>query len=190
MSVVSNNPSFGLNALGGAVSILMKDGFSYQGGEVDLMAGSFGRRQVGVQAGGAAATPASTSPANGSRTTASATSPTARSALLRRPRPQGHFRRGPFQPDAADKHFGATAAAPIELLDRSWSNTFTSPQTTDLEVYMPSISASVKATDTLTLLGCRLLPPLQEPRGRRQPNGNRGMQACRRPARRRAVPRR
>ena len=43
MSVVSNNPAFGLNALGGAVSILMKDGFSYQGGEVDVMAGSFGR---------------------------------------------------------------------------------------------------------------------------------------------------
>ena len=52
MSVVSNNPSFGLNALGGAISILMKDGFSYQGGEVDVMAGSFGRRQFGVQAGG------------------------------------------------------------------------------------------------------------------------------------------
>ncbi|MDN8831408.1 hypothetical protein Q0O37_13900, partial [Staphylococcus aureus] len=52
MSVVSNNPSFGLNALGGAISILMKDGFSYQGGEVDVMGGSFGRRQIGVQAGG------------------------------------------------------------------------------------------------------------------------------------------
>jgi outer membrane receptor protein involved in Fe transport len=54
---------------------------------------------------------------------------------------------------AADNHFGATAAAPVELLEDSWSNTFTSPQTTDLEVYMPSISASVKATDTLTLSG-------------------------------------
>ena len=30
----------------------MKDGFSYQGGEVDVMAGSFGRHQIGVQAGG------------------------------------------------------------------------------------------------------------------------------------------
>ena len=79
MSVVSNNPAFGLNALGGAISILMKDGFSYQGGEVDIMAGSFGRKQVGMQAGGERATPASLSPANRSRTTASATSPTARS---------------------------------------------------------------------------------------------------------------
>ena len=58
-----------------------------------------------------------------------------------------------FSLTAADNHFGATSAAPIELLDRSWSNTFTSPQTTDLEVYMPSISASVKATDTLTFSG-------------------------------------
>ena len=31
MDVVSNNPVFGLNALGGAISIKMKDGFGYQG---------------------------------------------------------------------------------------------------------------------------------------------------------------
>ncbi len=66
---------------------------------------------------------------------------------------KGSFAEVHFSLTAADNHFGATAAAPVELLERSWSNTFTSPQTTDLEVYMPTISASVKATDTLTFSG-------------------------------------
>ena len=31
MEVISNNPAFGLNALGGAISLQMKDGFNFQG---------------------------------------------------------------------------------------------------------------------------------------------------------------
>ena len=175
MSVVSNNPSFGLNALGGAVSILMKDGFSYQGGEVDVMAGSFGRKQVGIQAGGASGNAGIYVAGewfedDGFRKFSDSEIRRFYGDLGLK----GTFAEVHFSLTAADNHFGATAAAPIELLDRSWSNTFTSPQTTDLEVYMPSISASVKATDTLTVLRRRLLSALQEPRGRRQPNGNRG----------------
>ena len=49
------NPVFGLNALGGALSVQLKDGFSYQGGEAYLYGGSFGRIvgevQYGRQAG-------------------------------------------------------------------------------------------------------------------------------------------
>ncbi len=66
---------------------------------------------------------------------------------------KGTFAELHFSLTAADNHFGATAAAPVELLQRDWSNTFTSPQTTDLEVLMPTISGSVKATNTLTLSG-------------------------------------
>src|SRR5262249_2544966 len=54
---------------------------------------------------------------------------------------------------AASNSFGVTTAAPVELLERSWSNTFTSPQVNDIEVLMPTVSASVKATDTLTFSG-------------------------------------
>ena len=152
MSVVSNNPSFGLNALGGAVSILMKDGFSYQGGEVDVMAGSFGRRQVGIQAGEAFGNAGVYVAGewfedDGYRDfSASEVRRFYGDIGLK-----GTFAEVHFNLTAADNHFGATAAAPVELLERSWSNTFTSPQTTDLEVYMPTISASVKATNTLTL---------------------------------------
>ncbi len=49
--LITNNPAFGLNALGGAVSVTMKNGFNYQGGEIDARGGSFGRRQVSVQYG-------------------------------------------------------------------------------------------------------------------------------------------
>ena len=35
VTVVTNNPAFGLNALGGAVNVQMKDGFNYHGAEID-----------------------------------------------------------------------------------------------------------------------------------------------------------
>ena len=49
VTVVTNNPAFGLNALGGAVNVQMKDGFNYQGAEINTMGGSFGRIQSSAQ---------------------------------------------------------------------------------------------------------------------------------------------
>jgi len=40
----TNNPTFGLNALGGAISFQMKDGFTYSGTEFDTSGGSYGKR--------------------------------------------------------------------------------------------------------------------------------------------------
>ena len=51
MNLVTNNPAFGLNALGGAVVVQMKDGFNYHGAEIDTMGGSFGRVQSSAQWG-------------------------------------------------------------------------------------------------------------------------------------------
>ncbi|MBV9016551.1 MAG: TonB-dependent receptor, partial [Alphaproteobacteria bacterium] len=51
IELFSNNPIFGLNALGGAVNIEMKDGFSYQGLETTLQGGSFGRIGSSLQYG-------------------------------------------------------------------------------------------------------------------------------------------
>lgn len=154
MSIVSNNPSFGLNALGGAASILMKDGFSYQGGEVDIMGGSFGRRQIGVQAGGSSGNAGIYVAGewikdDGFRDFSESEVKRFYGDLGLK----GTYTELHFSLTAAENHFGATAAAPIELLERDWSNTFTSPQTTDLEAYMPTISGSIKATNTLTFSG-------------------------------------
>ncbi len=46
------NPLFGLNALGGAMVMDMKTGFSYQGSEIMAAGGSFGRRKTLAQYGG------------------------------------------------------------------------------------------------------------------------------------------
>ena len=46
-----SNPVFGLNTLGGALTLNMKDGFRYQGAGAEVSAGSFGRTEVSADAG-------------------------------------------------------------------------------------------------------------------------------------------
>jgi iron complex outermembrane receptor protein len=45
------NPVFGLNALGGSLSVQLKNGFTYHGGELVLTGGSFGRASAAFQYG-------------------------------------------------------------------------------------------------------------------------------------------
>lgn len=51
MNLEGPNPVFGLNALGGSLSVQLKNGFTYQGGEANLYGGSFGRIVGEVQYG-------------------------------------------------------------------------------------------------------------------------------------------
>jgi iron complex outermembrane receptor protein len=51
VELVSASPLYGLNALGGAISVTMKNGFSYQDGDLELSGGSFGQRSATVQYG-------------------------------------------------------------------------------------------------------------------------------------------
>jgi iron complex outermembrane recepter protein len=51
VDLVSSSPVYGLNALGGAVAVTMKDGFSYHGAEVELSGGSFGNHAASVEYG-------------------------------------------------------------------------------------------------------------------------------------------
>jgi iron complex outermembrane receptor protein len=57
--IPGSDPVFGLNALGGAVTLEMKNGFDFQGAQLDFSAGAFGRRQTtdeyGIQYGDFAA---------------------------------------------------------------------------------------------------------------------------------------
>jgi iron complex outermembrane receptor protein len=46
VSLFPSNPVFGLNAIGGALSIQMKNGFTYHGTEVEAMGGSYGRLRL------------------------------------------------------------------------------------------------------------------------------------------------
>jgi iron complex outermembrane recepter protein len=52
VDIVSANPVYGLNALGGAATLSMKDGFSYQGGELELAGGSYRQHTASAQVGG------------------------------------------------------------------------------------------------------------------------------------------
>jgi len=51
VDLVSSSPVYGLNALGGGISISMKDGFSYHGSDVELSGGSFGNHAAALQYG-------------------------------------------------------------------------------------------------------------------------------------------
>ena len=51
IELVGSNPVFGLNALGGALSVRMKNGFTHQGVEIDLLGGSFAHYQGNLQYG-------------------------------------------------------------------------------------------------------------------------------------------
>ena len=51
IDLVGSNPAFGLNALGGALAVRMRDGFTYHGAEAELLGGSFGRIQGSFQYG-------------------------------------------------------------------------------------------------------------------------------------------
>jgi len=46
------NPLYGLNTLGGALVLEMKNGFDHEGAQVEISSGSFGRSQASVEYGG------------------------------------------------------------------------------------------------------------------------------------------
>jgi iron complex outermembrane receptor protein len=73
MTLMPSNPVYGLNALGGALSIDMKNGFTYQGTETELRGGSFARRSASCRPEGRSGTCQAISPPTPSTITAGAT---------------------------------------------------------------------------------------------------------------------
>jgi outer membrane receptor protein involved in Fe transport len=51
VEISSASPVYGLNALGGGVSVTMKNGFTYQGSDLEVSGGSFGQHSAAVQYG-------------------------------------------------------------------------------------------------------------------------------------------
>lgn len=154
VAVVSGNPVYGLNALGGAIIVNMKSGFTYQGGEAIFTAGSFGRAEGDVQAG--------LKSGNwgvyfgGERITDDGYRDFSGAEVRRM-----FFDLG-YQNSIVDLHFnltgadnfvGVTATAPIQLLALNRERTFTSPQTTKSEMMMPAFNGTAKLNETTTLGG-------------------------------------
>ncbi len=151
MTLVPSNPVYGLNAIGGALSFEMKNGFNYQGAEGELSGGSYGRIGTSVQAGGQ----------NGNLSGYLAADAIDDAGW--RPDSPSQLRRlyadlGARGTDSefhltftgADNHFGVAAATPVEMLSQDWSSVYTIPQTTHNQLAMWTASASWKPSDTLT----------------------------------------
>lgn len=154
ITVLGANPVYGLNAIGGAIGITMRDGFNFQGAEWDTRAGSFGRIQSSLALGGSSG-------------------PWGVFVALEGITDDGYRDFGDseikrmyadFGVRTSDAEFhlsftganntvGVTAAAPDVILDLDWGNTFTSPQINENEMQMVQFSGTVKATDTLILSG-------------------------------------
>ena len=154
MTLQPNNPIFGLNAIGGAISIEMKNGFNYHGTEVEGMGGSFGRRTAAVQSGYQKDNLAIYA-------TADATNDVgwkdlSSSSYLRRMYVDFGARGGEqtefhLQFTGADNNLGAPAATPLELLSQRWSSTWTTPQNTHLQLAFAEATASWKPVSTLAV---------------------------------------
>jgi outer membrane receptor protein involved in Fe transport len=154
VTVVTNNPAFGLNALGGAVNMQMKDGFNYHGTEIDTMGGSFGRVQSSGQWGKQIDHFAvygalegvhddgfrNFSPSDIRRFYGDVGYKTDTSEF--------HVNMG-----AADNNFGATATVPVELLQQYWGATYTTPQTSANRVGYVNLTGKIEATPAWTIEG-------------------------------------
>jgi outer membrane receptor protein involved in Fe transport len=154
VTVVTNNPAFGLNALGGAINLQMKDGFNYHGAEIDTMGGSFGRIQSSAQWGkqidNFAVYGALEGLHDGGFRNFSAS--TVRRFFgdvgYKNDASEFHLNMG-----AADNNFGAAATVPVELLQQYWGATYTTPQTTNNRVGYVNLTGKVEATPSWTIEG-------------------------------------
>jgi outer membrane receptor protein involved in Fe transport len=154
IDVVTNNPAFGLNALGGAVVVQMKDGFSYQGAEVNTMGGSYGRIQGSAQWGKQIDNYAVYGALEGLHDNGFRNfSPSDIRRFYgdvgyRNDVSEFHLNIG-----LADNRFGATATVPVELLRNFWGATYTTPQTSHNQVGYFNLTGKVEATPTWTIEG-------------------------------------
>jgi outer membrane receptor protein involved in Fe transport len=154
VTVVTNNPAFGLNALGGAVNVQMKDGFNYHGAEIDTMGGSFGRVQSSAQWGKQVDNFAVYGALEGLHDdgfrnfSASDVRRFYGDVGYKNDASEFHVNMG-----AADNNFGATATVPIELLQQYWGATYTTPQTSENRVGYVNLTGKVEATPTWTIEG-------------------------------------
>jgi iron complex outermembrane receptor protein len=152
--ILTNNPIFGLNALGGAVNIQMKNGFIYQGLEADLMGGSFGRVNGGVQYGVQKGPYALYLAAQGLHDDGwRQKSPTDLGRFYsdlgwRNDRTEIHL-----IASTAQTRFGVAAATPIQLLARAWTSIYTTPQTTKNEMGLLALNGKYALTDTWSVQG-------------------------------------
>jgi outer membrane receptor protein involved in Fe transport len=152
VNLVGSNPVFGLNALGGAVNVQLKNGFTYQGFEASVSGGSFGQIQgefqYGKQAGNASTYVAGTVlHQNGWRD-------------LQSTNLQNVYGDVGWRSDRAELHLNVTAAhsvlngpgtSPVELLAVAPAAQFTAPNQISNQYDAISLNGTVDVTDTTSV---------------------------------------
>ena len=151
LTLVPSNPIYGLNAIGGALSFEMKNGYTYHGVEGEVMAGVFGRAGASVQAGGQVGN------LSGYITADAIDDAGWRQDLPSQLRriytdlgARGDQTEFHVTFTGATNNFGAAAATPVQMLNQDWSSVYTLPQTTGNQLAFLTASASWKPTDTWT----------------------------------------
>jgi outer membrane receptor protein involved in Fe transport len=154
VTMVTNNPAFGLNALGGAIDVKMKDGFNYHGAEIDIMGGSYGRVQSSAQWGQQYGDYSVYGALEGVHDdgfrnfSASNIRRFYGDIGYRNDQSEFHINMG-----AAANDFGAAATVPAELLQQFWGATYTTPQTSSNKVEYLNLTGKVEVSPTWTVDG-------------------------------------
>jgi iron complex outermembrane receptor protein len=150
----TNNPVFGLNALGGAVNLTMKNGFTYQGFEGEVQGGSYGHftgeAQYGAQFGNYSAYFAAQGLHDGGWRFQSPAD------IARLYADFGWRNEGSelhLIASGALSSFGVAAATPIQLLDQNFRSIFTTPQTTDNKMGLVALNGKYALNDVWSLQG-------------------------------------
>ncbi|MBV9908863.1 MAG: TonB-dependent receptor [Hyphomicrobiales bacterium] len=154
-TIIAANPIFGLNALGGAVTVTMKNGFTWQGFEADLEGGSFYRAQeqfqYGKQVGNYSVYIAASQINDGSWRVAGA------SQLTNFYGDVGYKANGfesHLQLTAGNTQFGAAAFTPVQLLQTAgWGSVYTIPQTTFNQMVMLQWNGTYAYSPTVSFQG-------------------------------------
>jgi iron complex outermembrane recepter protein len=154
MNLEGSNPVFGLNALGGALTVRLRNGFTYQGGEIDLHGGSFNTYgadfQYGKQSGNTAVYVAGSGlHQDGWRDQQS-------SDL------ENFYGDIGWRGDTGEVHFNAMVAnsvlngpgtSPVELLAVAPSAQFTAPNRISNRFMQVSLSGNLAVSDTVSVQG-------------------------------------
>lgn len=150
--VWTNNPAFGLNALGGAISFQMKDGFTYRGLEFDTSGGSYGRvggsLQYGVRNGEWGLYLA----AQGLKDDGwRYQSPSRIARFYGDLGWKGTDAEIHLVASAADNYFGVVGPTPIELLNIDYQSIYTWPQTSKNQAELLALNGRYNVTDHWTV---------------------------------------
>ena len=149
-----SNPMFGLNALGGALSIRTKDGFGVSGGRGLVTTGSFGRHRGEAEFGGSRGTigyyvAGELIDEQGWRDV----SPSAVRRLFADVGWRGASAALNVSVTAASNDLTGNGPAPIELLEQQRSAVFTYPDTTDNDLVFVSVRGQRRPSATTALEG-------------------------------------